>query len=239
MVAMPGGGSAQAADVQVGGMSGCLCRSAAVARFKVASLRKRAKLNGGRLEFIPPQIPTRVKEPPEDEGWVHEVNLDGYRTQIVIDKGGVRLYSKNGRDWTMKYWPIALAVELPCRAAIIDGEVIVPGEQGAADWPALEAAIWNEPSRLVFVAVDILHLDGRNLTSLPLLQRKQALWRLVEHGLGKIQYSEHFEGSAPAIFRAIEKVGIESIISKRADSRYRSGPSTTWLKTRYLDKTDF
>ena len=152
-------------------MSGCLCRSAAAARSKVASLSKRAKVNGGRLEFIPPQIPTRVEEPPEDEGWVHEVNLDGYRTQIIIDKGGVRLYSKNGRDWTTKYWPIALAVELPCRAAIIDGEVIVPGEQGAPDCPALEAAIWNEPSRLVFVAFDILHLDGRNLASLPQIGR--------------------------------------------------------------------
>jgi bifunctional non-homologous end joining protein LigD len=220
-------------------MSGCLCRSAAAARSKVASLRKRAKVNGGRLEFIPPQIPTRVEEPPEDEGWVHEVNLDGYRTQIIIDKGGVRLYSNNGRDWTTKYWPIALAAELPCRAAIIDGEVIVPGEQGDPDCPALEAAIWNEPSRLVFVAFDILHLDGRNLASLPLLQRKQALWQLVGHDLGKIQYSEHFESSALAIFRAIEKVGLESIISKRVDSRYRSGPSNTWLRAKYFEEADF
>ena len=196
-------------------------------------MSKRAKVNSGRLEFIPPQIPTRVEQPPDDEGWVHEVNLDGYRTQIIVDKGGVRLYSKNGRDWTTKYWPIALEVELPCRAAIIDGEVIVPGEQGAPDCPALEAAIWNEPSRLVFVAFDILHLDGRNLSSLPLLQRKQALWQLVEPGLGKIQYSKHFEGSAPAIIRAIDKMGLEGIISKRADSRYSSGPSNTWLKAKY------
>ena len=234
MLAMLGGGSAQAAGVQVGRMSGCLCRSAAAARSKVASLSKRAKVIGGRLEFIPPQIPTLVERPPEGEGWVHEVKLDGYRTQIIIDKGGVRLYSKNGRDWTTKYWPIALAAELPCRSAIIDGEVIVPGEQGASDCPALEAAIWNEPSRLVFVAFDILHLNGRNLTSLPRLQRKQALWQLVEHGLGKIQYSEHFEGNALAIFRAIDK--LEIIISKRTDSRYRSGPSNTWLKAKYFEE---
>ena len=201
-------------------------------------MSKRAKVNSGRLEFIPPQIPTRVEQPPEDEGWVHEVNLDGYRTQVIVDKDGVRLYSKNGRDWTTKYWPIALAAELPCRAAILDGEVIVPGGQGASDCPALEAAIWNEPSRLVFVAFDILHLDGRDLAALPLLQRKQALWRLVEPGLGKIQYSEHFEGSAPAIFRAVGEMGLEGIISKRADSRYRSGPSTTWLKARYCEQAD-
>jgi len=205
----------------------------------VSVLSKRSKVNGGRLEFVPPQIPTLVNQPPEDEGWVHEVKLDGYRTQLVIDQGGVRLFSKNGHDWTAKYWPIALAVELPCRAAILDGEVIVAGEQGAPDYPALEAAIWNEPSRLVFVAFDILHLDGRNLAPLPLLQRKQALWQLVEPGAGKIRYSEHFDGDALAILRAIDKMGLEGIISKRADSRYRSGPSTTWLKARYFEEGDF
>ncbi|TIU64083.1 MAG: DNA ligase, partial [Mesorhizobium sp.] len=101
------------------------------------------------------------------------------------------------------------------------------------DCPALEAAIWNEPSRLVFVAFDILHLDGRDLASLPLLQRKQALWQLVEPGLGKIRYSEHFAGSALAIIRATEKMGLEGIVSKRADSHYSSGPSNTWLKAKY------
>ncbi|WP_281396957.1 ATP-dependent DNA ligase [Mesorhizobium silamurunense] len=104
---------------------------------------KRAKVDGDRLEFIPPQMPSLVEQPPEDEGWVHEAKLDGYRTQIIIDKGGVRFYNKNGRDWTTKYWPIALAVELPCRGtAILDGEVIVSGERGTPDSPELEAAIW-------------------------------------------------------------------------------------------------
>ncbi|RUT98097.1 DNA ligase [Mesorhizobium sp. USDA-HM6] len=195
-------------------------------------MSKRAKLDGSRLEFISPQMPTLVERIPEDEGWVHEAKLDGYRTQIIIDKGGVRLYSKNGRDWTTKYWSLALAVELQCRAAILDGEVIVSGVRGSPDSAALEAAIWNEPSRLVFVAFDILHLDGLNFARLPLLQRKQALRQLVQPGVGKIQYSEHFEGDALAIFRAIERTGLSGVISKRADSRYRSGPSKTWLKAK-------
>lgn len=200
---------------------------------------KRANVGGGRLEFIPPQIPTPVEQPPEDEGWVHEVKFEGYRTQIIIDRGRVRLYSKNGHDWTAKYWPIALAVELRCKAAILDGEVIVTGKQGAAYFPALEAAIWNEPSRLEFVAFDILHLDGRDLAPLPLLQRKRALWQLVEPGIGKIQYSEHFESDALAIFHAVETMGLEGIISKRADSGYRSGPSKTWLSAKYFQEADF
>lgn len=197
---------------------------------------KRDKADGDRLEFIPPQMPTLVEQAPEDEGWVHEAKLDGYRTQIIVNKGRVRLYNKNGRDWTTKYWPIALAVDLPCRAVILDGEVIVSGERDTSGSLALEAAIWNEPSRLVFVAFDILHLDGRNLVHLPLLQRKQALRQLVEPGVEKIQYSEHFEGDALAVLRAIEKTGLDGVISKRADSRYRSGPSKTWLKAKYSRK---
>ncbi|WP_292340653.1 hypothetical protein [Mesorhizobium sp.] len=89
----------------------------------------------------------------------------------------------------------------------------------------LEVAIWNELSRLVFVAFDILHLDGCNLAPWPLLQRKQALRQLVEPGAGKIQYSEHFEGDA------LVKTGLDGVISKRANSRYRSGPSKTRLKS--------
>jgi ATP-dependent DNA ligase len=63
---------------------------------------------GGRLEFVPPQIPTLVEQPPEEDSWVHEIKFDGYRTQIIIDHGGVRLYTKTGQDWTAKYWPIVL-----------------------------------------------------------------------------------------------------------------------------------
>ncbi|MDX8458026.1 DNA ligase [Mesorhizobium humile] len=202
-------------------------------------MSKRAKFNGGRLEFIPPQLASRVQQPPQDEGWVHEIDFDGYRTQVIIDKGGIRLYSKNGRDWTAKYWAIALAVDLPCQAAIIDGEVIVPGEQGGADCAALEAAIWYEPNRLAFVAFDILHLDGRDLASLPLLRRKQTLCRLVGAGLGKVQYSQHFEASALAISHAVAKTRLENIVSKRADGHYRSGPSSTWLKAKYFQEADF
>jgi ATP-dependent DNA ligase len=115
----------------------------------------------------------------------------------------------------------------------------VANERGAPDFDALLAAIGKEPSRLAFVAFDILHLDGRNLRPLPLIERKQLLWQLVEPGVGRMQFSEHFEGDALAIFRAVERLGLEGIVSKQADSRYRSGPSKTWLKAKYFDEADF
>jgi ATP-dependent DNA ligase len=69
-----------------------------------------------RLEFILPQIPTLVDQPPEGEGWIHEVKFDGYRAQIIVDRGEARVFTRNGHDWSTKFWPIALAGQaLPCK----------------------------------------------------------------------------------------------------------------------------
>ena len=81
---------------------------------------------GNRLDFIEPMQPTLVDEPPEGEDWIHEVKFDGYRTQIVLKAGKAPVFTRRGHDWTDKYRPIAEAAEaLPCRSAIIDGEMVV------------------------------------------------------------------------------------------------------------------
>jgi hypothetical protein len=65
-----------------------------------------------------------VEEPPEGDDWIHEIKLDGYRTQLVIDAGEARAHTRRGADWTAKYRPLAnSAAELPARSAIIDGEM--------------------------------------------------------------------------------------------------------------------
>jgi bifunctional non-homologous end joining protein LigD len=107
--------------------------------------------SASRLEFIPPLIPTLVDQPPEGDGWIHEVKFDGYRAQIIVDNGEARLFTRDGRDWSAKFWPIALAGQaLPCKSVIIDGEVIVCNEKGASDFNAVGRGIKAEPSRLCF-----------------------------------------------------------------------------------------
>lgn len=79
-----------------------------------------------RLKFIPPLIPTLVDKPPKGDGWIHEVKFDGYRSQIVRDEDGVRIYTRRGLDWTAKYRDlVAAAGELNAESAIIDGEIVV------------------------------------------------------------------------------------------------------------------
>jgi bifunctional non-homologous end joining protein LigD len=180
-----------------------------------------SKRPASRLEFIPPQIPTLVDQPPEGDGWIHEVKFDGYRAQIIVENGEARVFTRNGHDRSTKFWPIALAGQaLPCKSAIIDGEVIVCNEKGAADFNAIGRAIKAEPSRLYYVAFDLLHLDGRDLRSLPLVERRAKLAELVRDKPGRIQFSESFEGDATAIFHAVDSLGLEGVVSKRADSRY-------------------
>jgi len=203
------------------------------------SLLSKRSVALSRLEFIPSQVPTLVDQLPEGDGWIHEVKFDGYRGQIIVENGEARVFTRNGNDWSAKFWPIALAGQtLRCKSAIIDGEVVVTDENGVSDFNAIVRAIRTAPSRLGFVAFDLLHLEGSDLRSLPLIERRERLARLVE-GNAKIQFREAFEGDAAAIFRAVEQMGLEGIVSKRADSRYRSGPSKAWLKTKCFVESDF
>ena len=82
------------------------------------------------LGFIRPEIPTLVPESPSGDGWIHEIKHDGYRTLIVIDHGKIRALSRHGRDWTEPYRRVVeAAAKLPCKSALMNGELIVQDER--------------------------------------------------------------------------------------------------------------
>ena len=90
---------------------------------RVEFVRKRVRA-ANRLEFLAPLMPTLVEKPPEGDGWIHDVEFDGYRAQIVRDAGGVRIFTRWGLAWTSKYRDLAKAAgELKVESAIIDGEI--------------------------------------------------------------------------------------------------------------------
>ena len=117
-----------------------------------------------RLKFVEPLLPTLVEKPPEGDDWIHEVKFDGYRSQIIIDEDGTRIFTRRGRDWTSKYRDLAGAAErLGVENAIIDGEIVVLNEAGLSDYQALRTAITRRQHDLYFVAFDLLHLNGHDL----------------------------------------------------------------------------
>jgi bifunctional non-homologous end joining protein LigD len=174
----------------------------------------------------------KVDHPPPRAGWIHEVKHDGYRTLLIIERSKARAYTRNGFDWSERYARITMAaVELGCRSAIIDGEVIVQDECGVSNFEALKSAIRWSPQRLVFCAFDLLHLNGKDLRDQPLAERRAKLRELVrtEH---PFLFSEEFTGDASAFFRACADYQLEGIVSKLGSSKYQSGRSKTWLKTK-------
>ena len=195
-----------------------------------------------KLAFIPPLLPTLVDAPPNDDGWLHEIKYDGYRTQLVIDERGGRAFTRNGHDWSRQYATIIdAAAELPFDRAIIDGEVIVQDENGLSDFRALRASITSNPHRLIFYAFDLLHIDGKDLRRTPLIERRAKLEELI----GKhdpqfpIQFSAHVLGNGDAMFEQVKAMELEGIVSKRIDSRYVSGRSTAWLKAKSYEEAEF
>jgi bifunctional non-homologous end joining protein LigD len=194
----------------------------------------------GPLRFIVPMQPVLVDEPPEHGEWSHEIKWDGYRTQIILQNGSGRAFTRRGRDWTLRYpHIIAEALLLPCRTAIIDGEVILSNPAGASDFAGLQAVIARQPERLTFVAFDLLHLNGLDLRHLPCSERRERLTTLIGNGSSRIKVSQVLPGSAAAVFAVAEAAGLEGIVSKRAGSFYRSGRTGDWLKLKAFEEAEF
>jgi bifunctional non-homologous end joining protein LigD len=196
---------------------------------------------GGQLGFIEPQLLTSVDQPPLGEEWLHEIKHDGYRTLLVVEGGQARAYTRTGLDWTARYPGIVDATaKLHCRSAILDGEVVVQDDRGASDFEALRSAIKWQPYKPIFYAFDLLHLDGKDLRDRPLLERRAKLNTLLRlDETSPLQFSEAFIGDCVAFFRACAEHGLEGVVSKLASSRYRSGRSKTWLKSKCFTESSF
>ncbi len=210
---------------------------------KVGALRP-GKVSGAREGVMParlePQLATAAAEPPSDKGnslWLHEIKFDGYRTMAHIAGGDVRFLTRSGLDWTKRYRDLTKHfLKLPCREAIIDGEIVVPDDKGISRFAALQDALAaGESHKLVFYAFDLLYLNGWDLTAAHLDKRKELLAALLAgQGTGNaaIQYSDHVVGDGQALYDRASELGLEGIVSKRASSTYAPGRSQTWTKVK-------
>jgi bifunctional non-homologous end joining protein LigD len=193
------------------------------------------------LRFIQPQLPSLVDQPPEGKRWIHEVKHDGYRCQVLLERGEARVFTRNGCDWSDRFPAIVrAAAKLGCRSAIIDGEAIVQDGNGASDFEALRSAMVRQPYSVILYAFDLMHLDGEDLRQKTLSERRAHLQRLtVADPERRIQFSEEFHGGGAAFFKACADKTLEGIVSKHALAPYRSGRSRTWLKTKCFTESTF
>lgn len=204
----------------------------------------RGALKAAAPDQIQPQLASQASDPPGGDDWLHEIKFDGYRTMAHLSKGAVRLITRGGLDWTRRYGDLGAAFSaLPCRAAIVDGEIVVVDDKGVSRFSLLQDALSNgEPGKLLFYAFDLLYLDGWNLRGAPLEKRKNLLAQLLSgHATGRsaIQLSDHVVGDGRELYERASEMGLEGIVSKRASAPYTSGRSSTWVKTKAQNVGDF
>ena len=183
--------------------------------------------------FILPCRPTVADRPPTGSGWVHELKHDGYRLQIHVSDGRVKLYTMNGADWSKRYPRIVEEAARIKGHAIIDAEVVCLDRKGVAQFDLLHNRS-NDGAALA-LGFDLLALNGKDLRKHPLVERKMALSKLLIRSKGGIQYVEHADGHGERMFAAVCRLGLEGIVSKRSSAAYRSGPTRTWIKVKNPD----
>lgn len=198
-------------------------------------------------EKIAPQLATLTSSVPPGD-WVVETKFDGYRLLARIDGDETRLFTRNGNDWTSKFKPLVTALaSLGIRSAWLDGEIVVMNDHGVPDFNALQNAIDNSKTRSIQMFLfDAPFLDGMDLRNVPLVTRRALLkQRLAEQGvLGNagsdlVHFSESFAALPQQLLHAACQLGLEGVMLKRADARYVSRRTETWLKLKCQLRQEF
>ena len=187
-----------------------------------------------------PQKALLVDRPPVGDRWIHEIKLDGFRMGLMIDRGRVRIISRRGTDYTADFPEVVTAARtLGARDALLDGEVVVVDKSGITRFQLLQQ-LGSNRTGLAYFAFDLLWLDGKNLTTLPLEERKRALQKLLGRRAGVIRFTQHVDGDGPKVFANACKLGAEGIISKLRDAPYRlDARSSDWQKIKCVKRQEF
>jgi bifunctional non-homologous end joining protein LigD len=186
--------------------------------------------------FIEPMLATLGSKVPTGAGYVHEVKLDGYRIQAHLHDGLVTLFTRSGLDWTKRFPTTAADIaRLPAGKLVIDGEVISADADGRPNFGALQGDLKRRRyDRMVYYVFDLLHLDGFDTRAAPLVERTWVLEAFIKEAATTapgVIYSEHFEDGTDLYARA-RRLKLEGIVSKLANSSYRSGRTEAWVKVK-------
>lgn len=179
--------------------------------------------------FIEPALASSIERVPGGARWIHEIKFDGYRIQLHIHDGQVKVFTRRGNDWTKRFRKIAAdASGIAVGSAIIDGEVVVPSANGVSDFSVLQNELKGGSTKIVLVAFDLLYLNGHDMRKLPLFARKAALKQIIDGT--SVQFSDSFEINGREMYQHACRLGLEGVVSKVRDSAYVSGRGNIWVK---------
>jgi len=179
-----------------------------------------------------PCIPTRGERVPAHPDWLHEIKHDGYRLIVQREAKRVRLWTRNGYDWSGRFPCITeAALRHRSNSFVLDGEAVLLGVDGISDFAGLHSRQFDH--EVQFYAFDILFDSGEDLRRQPLVLRKATLARTLKRHAGGIVLSQFERGEiGPDLFKAACQMGLEGLVSKRRDRPYRAGRSPHWVKVK-------
>jgi bifunctional non-homologous end joining protein LigD len=173
---------------------------------------------------------------PTSAGWSFEVKFDGYRTLALKDGARIKLLSRNLKDATKLYPTVAREVaRLKADSVLLDGEVVAIDAEGR---PSFQALHHQAAHTVVYYAFDVLHLDGRDLTTTALDERRDLLAKVLKGS--RLLRSEPLPGTPEQIERAVRELHLEGVVAKRTSSRYEPGKrSRSWVKVKFNRRQEF
>ena len=195
-----------------------------------SELPHRLRRDRSQVRFEP-CLPRLAQAPPSGPGWIHEIKHDGFRIIARRDGARVRLFTRNGYDFSARFPLIVAAVAaLPAQSCVVDGEAIACDERGLS---VFEMIRWRQHDNCVTLcAFDLLELDGEDLRREPIEVRKATLKGLLRRARPGIAFNRHFEVDGTVVYEQACALGCEGIVSKRLGSPYRSGRNDSWIKVK-------
>ncbi len=213
-----------------------------------ASRKKKSALPENAVEAdlphtLRPQLATLVDGPPNDSaGWIYEIKFDGYRMLTRVDRGSIRLFTRNGHDWSHKLPHLVEAVrKMKLKPGWLDGEIVVLNEKGIPDFQALQNAFDSARTQdIVYYLFDVLFYDGYDFRSTPLIERRRLLQAIFETPRPEqIRISDIFDVPPDDIIDSACRLGLEGVIGKRKTSVYVSRRSSEWIKLKCKQRQEF
>jgi bifunctional non-homologous end joining protein LigD len=195
----------------------------------------RAAVRAGLPPNLRLQLVSSCAEPPEGEGWLHEIKHDGHRlAALIAGPGSMKLMSRNGIDRTPLFRAPFRELAANGRPLVLDGEIAVPDERGVTHLDALtDALAGGRHEGLAYFAFDLLYHDGHDPRRCPIEERKALLRQVLDEARSeRIVYVDHMIGWGRQLFEAVQQIGAEGIVSKRLGRPYRGGQTRDWLKTK-------
>ncbi len=193
-------------------------------------------------EFVEPMKAKLAAHAPTSGDWIYEIKFDGYRALALRGGDESRLLSRNEKNFGAKFPDVLAAISrLKVKDAILDGEIVALDSSGKSSFQLLQQfEMGREQPPLFFYVFDALQIDGKDLRSQPLLERKRALEKILPKKEGILRYSAALGADSAPLLEQAQKLGLEGLIGKRADSAYETGQrSGAWIKLKLLAEQEF